>query len=142
METPQGRLALRMGGNVLEIDGNPVSGENSIMGEYPALYARMADLIRRDQSEVDLAPMVDVADAMTLGSRVVTEAFHFCDRPKMGHLVLTKAIKGLPGRVDHMSGIAQAAQCCATGPGVATGVRHAALAAPLCGRACGISYFA
>ncbi len=77
IETPQGRLALRTGGNVLEIDGRPAAGENSIMGEYPALYARMADLVRAGESEVDLAPMVHVADAMTLGRRVTVEAFEF-----------------------------------------------------------------
>ncbi len=77
VETPEGHLALRMGGNVLEIDHKPVSGEHSIMGEYPALYARMAQLVATGQSDVDLAPMVQVADAMTLGSRQTTEAFEF-----------------------------------------------------------------
>lgn len=77
VETPDGKLALRMGGNVLEIDGKAVSGEASIMGEYPALYARMAELVRAGQSEVDLAPMVHVADALTLGRRVGVEAFQF-----------------------------------------------------------------
>jgi D-galactose 1-dehydrogenase len=37
----------------------------------------MAGLVRAGQSEVDLAPMVHVADALTLGRRVVTDAFHF-----------------------------------------------------------------
>lgn len=77
VETTGGSLALRMGGNVLEIDGQPISGEASIMGEYPALYARMADLVRSGSSDVDLAPMVHVADAMTLGQRETTAAFHF-----------------------------------------------------------------
>jgi D-galactose 1-dehydrogenase len=77
VETPQGRLALRLGGNVMEIDDQPVSGENSIMGEYPALYARMAELVRSGTSDVDLAPMVHVADAMTLGQRVTVEPFTF-----------------------------------------------------------------
>lgn len=77
VETDQGRLDLRMGGNVLEIDGQPSAGKNTIMGEYPALYARMADLIRKGESEVDLAPMVHVADALTLGRRELTAAFHF-----------------------------------------------------------------
>ncbi len=76
VETDAGGMALRMGGNVLEIGGH-TQGERSIMGEYPALYARMADLVRAGQSEVDLAPMVHVADALTLGRRVVTDAFHF-----------------------------------------------------------------
>jgi D-galactose 1-dehydrogenase len=77
VETTQGRLDLRMGGNVLEIDGTPAGGENTIMGEYPALYARMAALVRTGESEVDLAPMVHVADALTLGRRVVVADFHF-----------------------------------------------------------------
>lgn len=77
VETPEGRLDLRMGGNVLEIDGRPAGGANTIMGEYPALYARMAALVRAGESEVDLAPMVHVADALTLGRRVVVEAFEF-----------------------------------------------------------------
>ncbi len=75
--TDKGELALRMGGNVLEIDGKPVAGENTIMGEYPLLYARMADLVAARQSDVDLSPMVHVADAMTLGERASTAAFHF-----------------------------------------------------------------
>jgi D-galactose 1-dehydrogenase len=77
VETDGGNLALRMGGNVLEIDGKPVAGQTSIMGEYPALYARMAELVRKGQSEVDLAPMVHVADALTLGRREITDAFRF-----------------------------------------------------------------
>lgn len=76
IETDAGPMALRLGGNVLEIGGQ-TQGERSIMGEYPALYARMAALVRAGESEVDLSPMVHVADAMTLGRRVVTEAFHF-----------------------------------------------------------------
>jgi D-galactose 1-dehydrogenase len=77
VSTDRGNLALRMGGNLLEIDGKPYGGENSIMGEYPALYARMAELVRSGMSDVDLAPMVHVADALTLGERVTTDAFDF-----------------------------------------------------------------
>ncbi len=66
-----------MGGNLLKVDGHPVGGEATLMGEYPALYARMAALVRAGQAEVDLAPMVLVADAMTLGRREVTVPFHF-----------------------------------------------------------------
>ena len=75
--TDHGSLALRMGGNVLEVDGTPVTGRADIMGEYPALYARMATLVRSHASDVDLAPMIHVADAMTMGRRVLTDAFHF-----------------------------------------------------------------
>lgn len=77
ISTDRGQLALRMGGNVLEINGKPSAGENTIMGEYPALYARMATLVAQGQSDVDLAPMVHVADALTLGERRITDAFDF-----------------------------------------------------------------
>jgi D-galactose 1-dehydrogenase len=77
VETDSGTLGLRMGGNVLEIDGAPVSGQADIMGEYPALYARMAELVATGARDVDLAPMVHVADAMTLGKRSTTEPFEF-----------------------------------------------------------------
>ncbi len=75
VETDVGTVALRMGGNLLELDGETVLGESSIMGEYPALYARMAELVAKGESEVDLAPMIHVADALTLGRRTFTEAF-------------------------------------------------------------------
>ncbi|MGB4827793.1 MAG: Gfo/Idh/MocA family oxidoreductase [Paracoccaceae bacterium] len=71
------RMALRLGGNVLEVEGQAVAGAADIMGEYPALYAEMARLVREGRSEVDLSPMVHVADAMTLGRREVVEDFHF-----------------------------------------------------------------
>jgi D-galactose 1-dehydrogenase len=77
VETDAGRLALRLGGNVLEIGGDRREGELSIMGEYPALYARMAALVRGGRSEVDLAPMVHVADALTLGRRIEAAPFAF-----------------------------------------------------------------
>ncbi len=66
-----------MGGNVLEVDGKAVTGAADIMGEYPALYDRMAALVRQGASDVDLSPMVHVADALTLGERRVTDAFAF-----------------------------------------------------------------
>ena len=76
-QTDRGHLALRMGGNLLEIDGQPAGGADSIMGEYPALYARMAELVRDGASDVDLSPMVLVADAFTLGRRLTVETFDF-----------------------------------------------------------------
>ena len=76
-QTDQGHLALRMGGNLLEIDGQPAGGADTIMGEYPALYARMAELLRVGASDVDLSPMVLVADAFTLGRRLTVEPFEF-----------------------------------------------------------------
>ncbi len=76
-QTDAGQLALRLGGNLLEIDGRPTTGEASIMGEYPALYARMAALVRKGASDVDLSPMVLTADAFTRGSRLIVESFVF-----------------------------------------------------------------
>lgn len=76
VHTDKGHLALRMGGNRLEIDGREVAGQNSIMGEYPALYARMAELVAAGKSDVDLAPATHVADAFALGRRVTAPPFH------------------------------------------------------------------
>lgn len=77
IETPDGRLILRNGGNTLEINGETQGEAPGLEGEYPALYARMAELVRAGESEVDLAPMVHVADAMTLGRRVTVAPFEF-----------------------------------------------------------------
>lgn len=77
VETDAGPMALRMGGNRLEIGGREVAGEDTIMGEYPKLYRRMTALVDSGASEVDLSPMVHVADALTLGRRLVTDPFHF-----------------------------------------------------------------
>ena len=75
VETDDGKLHLRMGGSQLEIDGQQVTeGPNR---EYSNLYSQMANLVRQGQSDVDLSPMVHVADAMTLGQRNVTDAFYF-----------------------------------------------------------------
>ncbi|MDP5306513.1 Gfo/Idh/MocA family protein [Paracoccus spongiarum] len=76
--TDGGHLALRNGGNKLEIDGKSVAGDDQVMGsEYAALYADMADLVRNGASDVDLAPMVLVADAFMLGRRITAPPFHF-----------------------------------------------------------------
>lgn len=75
IHTDQGAIALRLGGNVLEIDGQAVAGQDDILGEYPALYARMAQLVARGESEVDLTPMVLVSDAFALGRRTIVAPF-------------------------------------------------------------------
>lgn len=75
VETTAGTLTLRMGGSQLTTsDGLTAQGPDH---EYPRLYAQMAALVRDRKSDVDLAPMTHVADALTLGRRDVTEAFHF-----------------------------------------------------------------
>ena len=75
VETTRGTLNLHDGGARLLIDGETVIG--GPRAEYPALYAHMARLVRTGVSDVDVSPMLHVADALTLGKRVVVDPFHF-----------------------------------------------------------------
>ena len=76
IETAEGtKVTLRFGGNELWIDGEQRAVAE--FEEYPALYARMAELAEQGRSDVDLSPMIHVADAMTLGRRNVVEPFAF-----------------------------------------------------------------
>jgi len=75
IETARGRLRLALGGNDLSIDG--VARPVDAPGEYPALYARMTGLVEAGGSDVDLSPMVHVADAMSLGRRRIVAPFAF-----------------------------------------------------------------
>jgi D-galactose 1-dehydrogenase len=77
VETDGGELALHFGGSRMEIDGREVSrdGGDALATEYPRLYARMAGLVARGESEMDLRPLVLVADAFLLGERRIVEAF-------------------------------------------------------------------
>ena len=45
-------------------------------GEYPDLYRRFGELIDAGVSDVDLAPLVLVADAFLLGRRIPAAPFH------------------------------------------------------------------
>jgi D-galactose 1-dehydrogenase len=75
VETDQGHAHLSLGGEKLEIDGELVKhGSNN---EYANLYARMAELVKTDQSDMDLAPLIHVCDAFSLGRRIAAEPFHF-----------------------------------------------------------------
>ena len=75
MVTEEGTATLRNGGARFFI-GEVLAAEGPDQ-EYAALYAHMAELVRLGQSDVDLSPMLHVADAYSLGRRVVVEAFHF-----------------------------------------------------------------
>lgn len=75
VETSAGTLDLSMGGTVLTING--IEQETGQIGEYPALYHQMKTLVAEGISDVDLRPLVQVADAFTLGKRVSTDAFYF-----------------------------------------------------------------
>lgn len=72
---PDGTLRLSDGGCRLVVDGTeqPVPD----IGEYPALYGRMSDLVGAGASDVDLSPMIHVADAFTLGRRITVDPFDF-----------------------------------------------------------------
>ncbi|MFT5741987.1 MAG: D-galactose 1-dehydrogenase [Paracoccaceae bacterium] len=79
IETADHRIELQQGGTKIVIDGVDVTANasgTSLLGEYPALYARMAELVNSGASDVDLSPMIHVSDAMTLGKRVSVSAFH------------------------------------------------------------------
>ncbi len=75
VETSNGTLVLDDGGRTLRIESETIeAGPNR---EYPSLYERMAGLVRRAESDVDLSPMIHVSDALTLGRRMISDAFHF-----------------------------------------------------------------
>lgn len=88
VETDGGTLVLSDGGARLAIDGEEQAapgagvddvddGSNPLLaGEYARLYAQMAALVREGRSEMDLSPMVHVADAFLLGRRVTAPEFH------------------------------------------------------------------
>lgn len=73
VETADGKLKLTDGGANIAINGEALSiAEQS---EYDAIYARFAELLKRNESDVDLAPFKHVADAFMLGRRIETDAF-------------------------------------------------------------------
>ena len=75
VDTDAGMLRLRDGGSRLELPGEaPLSGPNR---EYARLYTRFAELIRDDESDVDLRPLRLVADAFLTGQRSTAPAFEF-----------------------------------------------------------------
>jgi len=73
VETDAGTLVLSHGGAVLTL---PSGTQQASDAEYPALYARFAELIRSGSSDVDTAPLRLVADAFLRGRTIPTDAFH------------------------------------------------------------------
>jgi D-galactose 1-dehydrogenase len=65
IETNAGVVEVKDGGTRFFIDGT--EQDTGTLGEYPALYKHMKLLVEAKKSDVDLRPMVHVADAMTLG---------------------------------------------------------------------------
>jgi len=73
--TDRGSARLSFGGERLEIDGKTVKqGSNH---EYANLYARMMDLVKTGETDMDLFPMIHVCDAFSLGKRETVAPFHF-----------------------------------------------------------------
>ena len=72
-ETDAGSMLLSGGGSKLAIAGRVIHEEPE--AEYPMLYRRFAEIVRAGASDVDLAPLLHVADAFMLGRRRVVEAF-------------------------------------------------------------------
>lgn len=74
--TTDGTVVLQDGGATVLIDGKSVSADEALASEYDGIYAHFAELLATRGSDVDLSPLVHVADAFMLGKRVTTEAFH------------------------------------------------------------------
>jgi hypothetical protein len=62
-----------MGGRELEIDDAPVPQEPE--REYGGIYDRFAELIATKAHDVDVRPLIQVADAFLLGRRLEVEPF-------------------------------------------------------------------
>ena len=77
VQTDQGRLMLENGGGKLTIDGTETEALPGLSGEYPRLYAQMAQLVRDGDIDMDLSPMRHVADAFTLGKREFVAPFEW-----------------------------------------------------------------
>ena len=74
----EGTLKLTHGGAQLFIDGAPAGDAlTGLDGEYPRLYAKMAQLVRNGWIDMDLSPIRHVADAFLLGRRETVAPFHF-----------------------------------------------------------------
>ena len=76
LRTTCGSLKLSRGGAVLAIDGNELSADESLAGEYPRLYQRFADLVEGGKSEVDWRPFQLVADSFLIGERRIVAPHH------------------------------------------------------------------
>ncbi len=73
IETGAGRVIVASGGRRL------IDGERTLIdaekAEYPAIYQRFLELVANGVSDVDLSPLVHVADAFMLGQRRDVEPF-------------------------------------------------------------------
>ena len=73
VETDAGRLTLSAGGSRLVHDDRILVDEKP--AEYRGVYRRFIELVANGESDVDLSPLVHVADAFLLGRRRDVEPF-------------------------------------------------------------------
>ena len=73
--TDRGELSLERSATTLTIKGENIDLEPS--QEYAGLYERMAELVQSGESEVNLDPLILVADAFMLGTREISDSFDF-----------------------------------------------------------------
>ena len=73
VETDAGRLTLSSGGSRLDHDDRTLVDEDQV--EYRGIYQRFVELITSRVSDVDLSPLLHVADAFMLGRRRDVEPF-------------------------------------------------------------------
>lgn len=74
VETDGGTLYLSAGGANMAVDGE--QADHGPEAEYDGIYARFAELLATGESDVDVSPLIHVADAFMLGKRVVTDPFN------------------------------------------------------------------
>ncbi|RUR35266.1 Gfo/Idh/MocA family protein [Vreelandella populi] len=73
VDTDKGRLSLTLGGRRLLIDDELIVDEEE--REYAGLYNHFVELVASGRSDVDVAPLRQVADAFLYGHREATDAF-------------------------------------------------------------------
>ena len=73
-ETADGTYRIAKGGAQLFLDGEPLVDQAE--DEYPALYRHFVDLVRRGASDVDVAPLMHVADAFMAAEIERVKPFH------------------------------------------------------------------
>ena len=75
IDTDRGSVLLSDGGATITIDDEAPRTAANI--EYPAIYARFAELVAAGESEVDLSPLRLVADALRIAERTTVAPFAF-----------------------------------------------------------------
>ncbi|MBL1420641.1 MAG: Gfo/Idh/MocA family oxidoreductase [Alphaproteobacteria bacterium] len=75
IETDQGMLALSNGGAKLSLAGKNLVISDALASEYDRIYTRFADLLDGKKSDVDVAPLMHVADCFMLCKHEATDAF-------------------------------------------------------------------